>query len=170
LKSLASQPRTRSAVSAPVVEVDEDAMKLITLDPRRLSRLHWEDIIRCKTSQSLKLYVTKDAALSSKGWWQDTFIDALSELKTKTINFNRTQMYCFGVIVQYAPLHDSIFKGDVSLSQLQTLFHQGHGFSVSFVGTRDIKLSISWKKMLHSADEFMLFGSPLPRNRLYNNQ
>ena len=169
LQSLSSQPRsTRSTVSAPVAEVDEEAMNLTTSDPRRLSRLHWEDIIRCKTGQSLKLYVTKDAALSTKGWWHDTFIDVLRELKTKTINFNRTVMYCFDVIIQYAPLHDSIFKGDVSLSQLQTLFNQGDGFSVFFVGTKDIKLSISWKKMLHSSDELLIFGSPLPRNRLYS--
>jgi hypothetical protein len=106
--------------------------------------------------------MTKDAVLSSKGWWHDTFIDAMGELKTKTINFNRTQMYCFDVIIQYAPLHDSIFKGDVSLSQLQTLFNQGDSFSVSFVGTRNIKL------LLHSSDELMIFCSSLPRNRLYS--
>jgi hypothetical protein len=143
-------------------------MRLDTSDPRRLSRLHWEDVIRCRQGHFLKLYVTKQSALSSKGWWGDTFINVIGDLNTKPINFNRNLMYCFDIQILNAPLHDSIFKGDVSLSQLQTLFHQGDGFSVSFVGTRHIKLSISWKKMLHSADDLMLFSSPLPRNQLYS--
>lgn len=56
------------------------------------------------------------------------------------------------------------------MSWLQTLFNQGNIFSVIFVGATNIKLSISWKKMLHFSDIMMLFGSLLPhnRNRLYS--
>jgi hypothetical protein len=105
LQSLESQPRTRSAASAPVVQVDAEALRLDTSDPRRLSRLHWEDVIRCKQGQFLKLYVTKQSALSSKGWWGDTFINVIRELNTKTINFNRNLMYCFDIQILNAPLH-----------------------------------------------------------------
>jgi hypothetical protein len=104
LQSLESQPRTRSAASDPVVEVDVEAMRLDTSDPRRLSRLHWEDVIRCKQGQFLKLYVTKQSTLSSKGWWGDTFINVIRELNTKPINFNRNLMYCFDIQILNAPL------------------------------------------------------------------
>jgi hypothetical protein len=110
------------------------------------------------------MYVAKTSVIDEHEWWSNTFSSVVDELKLKTQQFNKSSMYCFDVEVFKAPLHNNIYKGDYSVGQLESFFNRGEGFSVSFLGTQT-KLSISWKKMLHSSSTIMLYTSPLPRTR-----
>ena len=169
IQSLSSSTkRTRSNTSITPVSSDINAASLSTDDPRRLSRLHWEDIIRCEAGHRLKLFVTKDAVNQQDAWWDDTFSSVVKELSLKPTHFNKTAMYCMDVSILEASLHNEIFKGDHSLSNLQRMFKRGDGFRIKFTGTKDTTLSVAWKKMLFSGSDIMFFDSPLPRNRAYN--
>ena len=152
-----STKRTRSTTSTTPVSSDQNAAALQTNNPRRLSRLHWEDILRCQSGHRLKLFVTKDAVNQTDSWWQDTFSSVVKELSLKPTHFNKGPMYCFDVSILEANLHNEIFKGDHSLSSLQRMFNQGDGFSIKFTGTKDTTLSVAWRKMLYSGSEIMFF-------------
>jgi hypothetical protein len=103
LKSLNSQPRsTRSTAPDSAVEVDIEAENLTTSDPRRLSRLHWEDALQLTEGHRMKMYVARTAVINEHEWWSDTYSSVINALNIKTQQFNRTAMYCFDVF-NYKP-------------------------------------------------------------------
>ena len=153
--------RTRSNTTTTPVVPDLHAVSLQTNNPRRLSRLHWGDLIICKS-------VTKEAAHSEHEWWGDKFSSVVSELSLKLTHFNKTSVYCIDVSILCATLHEQIESGHQSLVNLEWLFTHNEGFSVHFVGTKDTNLTIPWNQLIYSSRNIMLFDSPLPHNKAYN--
>ena len=79
-EQLDAQPRTRSEARAILESFDSEAISLQTSEPKRLSRLHLEDLFTLTQGDPLKFYVSQEIASTHNKWWGDIFIAALREI------------------------------------------------------------------------------------------
>jgi hypothetical protein len=172
LQSMDSQPRTRSeARETPQVESNQ-IVSTDTTDTRRLSRLHFEDMLQLTEGTSLKMYVLKSAAEDSEQWWGNTFQDAIRSQPSGfgTMQINAKPYYCFHVTVLNASHHRDILAGNVSEERLkEELFRQREGFSINILGDVNHKLPLQWSTIIEFSVSIMFFGPPTSRSRNYSD-
>eukprot|EP00956_Cyclotella_meneghiniana_P036026 scaffold120416_cov36-Cyclotella_meneghiniana.AAC.1 len=167
---LDAQPRTRSEARAILESLDSEAMSLQTSDPKRLSRLHLEDLFTLTQGDPLKFYVSQEIASTHNKWWGDIFIAALREIPeaAPTTRINGDLFHCFNVNILNATLHDDMRAGVVSAKDLTDYFDRNEGFSITFGGLDYLKFTLSWKQVIEYSLSWMFFGPPTPQNRVYS--
>lgn len=170
-QQLDSQPRTRSEARAILESFDGEALTLQTSDIKRLSRMHAEDLFQLTQGSPLKLYVSKDAALNTQEWLTTTFLQAIEKVPgaSVTSQINGDSYHCFHVNILNASIHDEIMSGLATEKKLFDYFVRNEGFSVSFGGTDDHTLTVSWKQVIQYSSSIMFFGPPSNRNRVYSD-
>jgi hypothetical protein len=167
--ALSSTTRTRSEAQAILDDADRDAFTLECTDARRLSRLHFEDILRQQVGTPLKMYVSKSAVNDVDGWWGTAFKQAVASQPSPfdTQQLNSDAYYCFDVSILNATLHHDVNAGLVSEPQLRELYDRNEGFSITIRGIEPTKLTISWKQVVEFSRMMFFFGPPMNRTRWY---
>ena len=136
-----------------------------------MSRLHFEDLLRCLQGAPLKLFVSKSAARNTDLWWGDTFIQALAAQPSvrPLYPINAELFYSFDVTILNATLHQFIKDGHYSEDQLKELYSRKQGFSISIQGDRTINLPFTWQQVVEFSSSLMFFGPLVSRNRVYSD-
>jgi len=167
---LDAQPRTRSEARAILESLDSEAMSLQTSEPKRLSRLHLEDLFTLTQGDPLKFYVSQEIASTHNKWWGDIFIAALREIPeaAPTTRINGDLFHCFNVNILNASLHDDMRAGLVSEKDLKDYFDRNEGFSITIGGLDHLTFTLSWKQVIEYSSSWMFFGPPTPQNRVYS--
>jgi hypothetical protein len=149
----------RLKLSAVLDDTDRDAFDLECTDVRRLSRIHLEDIIRQNDGTPLKMHVLKSSANDASQWWGDTFLQAIDSQSPPfaTSQINAEPYYCFDVCISCATLHSDIKAGFISESQFRELYKRNEGFNLTIRGRKPVKLTISWRQVLHYSKSILFF-------------
>ena len=150
--------------------LDEDAYNLETTDAKRLSRLHWEDILRVQQGEKIVAYFRKDAAVI-----HDVFEDypkiaaklqRQANVAGEEVKLNGSTFYVLRATMFTANFHLAAVSGQMTWAQLRKHFTDKDGFVIQFDAT-DKKLTFSWMEVIDYADSVYFFGAPVEGVRNY---
>jgi hypothetical protein len=102
---------------------------ILSSDPRLMSRLHFEDLLRLTEGTRLKLFVEKGAAKNVNEWWTSSFQDTISAQPSgfTTQRINAKQYYClFDIQLLKTTHHSNIMLGLLSAEKLQSELFNRH--------------------------------------------
>ena len=145
--------------------VNDEAANLETTNSSRLSRKHWEDMLRMQDGESVYIYFRADKdLLENRFASKPTAANAaqvaakLAEKRTKIGGIEFVQVKA---TISDARTHLEACSGRTSLEQLQSQFHNNTGYFVVDLCKTDMKLTFSWREMLELSDDVLFFGPPI---------
>ena len=163
----------RSA-AAPDLLVDDDAYKVETTNVKRLSRLHWEDLLQCNVGTSLVLYVAKDGeyampevATAQRKVGKANGTTNNQNLSGAKVHLSGREFVCLKARILHATTHHDAIHGMLSLPELKRKFSRKDGFTIAFDDS-DETITISWQEVIENSDELLIFGRPFDNTRLYH--
>ena len=161
---------------------DSEADQCVTVNIKRLSRLHWEDCSVLYEKEPLVIFFPWNG-------FMDCYHDEIPKLNSKVglkllsvrteqkkggggggqfILIGGTKYVCLKSYVSEAREYHAIHSGAVTLSTYQSLFkYGGGGFTVTFDGTT-VPLSFCWRDVFDFAPHVFFFGRPKESTRRYN--
>ena len=151
---------------------DDDAVELSTTNQKRLSRCHWEDMLRYLPGQKLAIYFRNDPELLN-----DTFNKVPNKAKLiqkkkgiggQFVTIASQKFIVLKATIVLAPAHIDCQAGMVSSSQLADFYKFDSGFTLAFDDTTE-KLAFSWKDVQNLAEDVYFFGPPVNGARRYEN-
>ena len=168
--------------TSPDLLVDESAYRMRTTKVKRLSRVHWEDVIQLKEGTPVVLYIAHESDLVRKkvatvqrkmvrdeerNMSPQQRADRGDNKAGETISLSGRKYICLRARIQTARMHHDAMNGLISLAQLQTLYDRNEGFTLRFDGVDDT-LTLAWKEMVELADQVLIFGRPYESTRNYD--
>ena len=148
--------------------VDEEAINVAVDNHKRLSRYHWEDIIKLEEGQPLILFLLKSEFTEMfDGYFSTWKSQHKSKRGGNEIRIAGQPYIVIRASIKVATLLHEIKTGQHSINRFKTLFGKKYGFSLSC--ERSYKgLAIQWLQLIEHAQYFLLFGPPLDGTRKYS--
>ena len=150
--------------------LDNETVQIATTNQKRLSRCHWEDMLKYSPGQKLAIYFRNDSDLLDA-----QFASVPNKAKTmqikngiggQLVTISSKQFVVLKATIITAPVHIDCDSGSVSMSQLMTYYDRREGFTIQFDGT-DEKLTFSWQEVLDRCEDVYFFGPPANGARRY---
>ena len=160
----------RSAVESLSL-LDDAAASLKTSDAKRLSRLHWEDVLCFQEDERLFVYFKRKSPVVD-----ERFSSVPEEVRTlqqllgvggDTVRLDGSDFGVLRATIDKAPLHLAAVSGTLPLHQLKKYYERKDGFVVGLEGTGQ-KLTFAWGELVTLAEEVMFFGPPRAASREYS--
>ena len=151
--------------------IGEEAYNLTTTDAKRLSRLHWEDLLRVNENSDIVIYWRKAADQSQFADYPREAAKMQPKVKESgrlknEVKLNRADFYVTRAKVIKAQYHGEAQSGALSFPQLKTHYKRGAGFTIEFHCTA-ATLPFQWRQMVDFANDVYFFGAPVAGVRDY---
>jgi len=158
--------------------VDEDARVCNVTNARRLSRYHFEDLLRVQTETRLVLYLRLNqrstnlaGPLLKKPFegkpWDIALKQRTSGSAGDVVSLSGVKYLVVKVKMLHARAHHDAVSGQLTLGRAKDLFRKKEGFTLEYDGT-DVAVSIGWCHIIDLASDLLVFGPPLDGTRLYS--
>ena len=157
--------------------IDEDARLCNVTDQRRLSRCHFEDLLRLQSGARLVLYLKTNSrstnvcpSLVLKPFdgklWDAAQLQRDASVGGDITTLAGKKYVVLKTTMLHARSHHDAVSGDVSLSQVQKRFFAKEGFTLKHDGTEST-LTLSWQQVIALSEDLLIFGPPLDGTRQY---
>ena len=157
--------------------IDEDARLCNVTDQRRLSRCHFEDLLRLQSGARLVLYLKTNSrstnvcpSLVLKPFdgklWDAAQLQRDASVGGDITTLAGKKYVVLKTTMLHARSHHDAVSGDVSLSQVQKRFFAKEGFTLKHDGTEST-LTLSWQQVIALSEDLLIFRPPLDGTRQY---
>ena len=167
----------RRSLARDDMMVDSDARLCSVTDVRRLSRLHFEDLLCQQVDAPLLFYFKfsgRGASLSAP-FLESPFLACVHPVAEQqraagtagtTITIAGSRWLPLKATIITANAHHDAVSGGLSLSQLSNFYDRREGFTVRFANSATT-LTISWALVVELSAHLLIFGAPLDGSRRY---